>query len=513
MKKSNLLIMTLSAFLMLLVFSCDQNEVADAPTGVEFLLAPDVVSSDYGRMQQEPVVGEGKCDLSLAAYAIVEINGENYTVDIKQWGSDYKTNLIELMPGTYNVQSFVVYGDDNNPLYATPMQGSVFDNFVNMPLPIEFTVETYQKLEYNIEVLCIEEFSPPEFGFVFWNIDLKSTKNLCIFVNYCEPNFGHLVANLEAWVYPSEEETTENDLIWWAVTNTEDQNPENDILCLKFPFDPDPQVTLEEQSYYVILHVNGVEFTGTIDLSMVDEINASDKGYLHLNENCDGNFRPFETSLNIAWEDLNQSMDPDQQQNDLDYNDFVVQSTIFTDDNGLNFHFMPKCRGAGFGHAFRMKLPGTGYILAPGSDGMLSTMAGNTYITIYDNTANAFLPSGGFVNVDCEGPMASGVEKTIILAKTPAEYTYYLLNPFTANLDVTATGCTYDLFLGALAADKSTFDIGGDTFHNGIITPKTWAWPIEGNDIREIYGNNFEVVFDPTVGARSNGEILYTECP
>ena len=273
---------------LLLFSSCQQEEVDLTETsGIQFDLSSGVVGTENGRTNDEfPTVDPGSCDLSLAAYAVIEVDGEDsYTLEIKQWGDNYKTNLLELAPGNYEVTRFVVYDEDDEALFATPMTGSEFEKFVDNPLPLEFTIAQYEKLEYEVEVLCVEDFTPPEFGFAFWNIDLKQTKQLCIFANYCDPEQGHAVAAVQAYVFPNAEEN-EDDLIYQASSNGA-----GDLLCLRLPYDPD--MAAEEQHYWVVLMINDNKIAGWVNLAMVDEINA-EKGYLHLNENCDGDYGPLQ---------------------------------------------------------------------------------------------------------------------------------------------------------------------------------------------------------------------------
>ncbi|MFO7745169.1 MAG: DUF4842 domain-containing protein, partial [Psychroflexus sp.] len=234
------------------------------------------------------------CDMSLASYAVVEMAGMSYTIDLNVWGDNYKTDLVEVGPGSYEITSCMLYDSDDNPLYATPTEGSEFGKFVDQALPFNVEVEDYRKIEYDIDVLCVENFTSPQFGFVFWDVNIKEVKNLCIFANYCEPDTGHLVATLEAFVYPNADETSEADLIWSGFAdgdfNSEDE--ENDLLCVKLPYDS--SLPAEDQSYFIELFVNGELYQGTISLDRVDMINA-EGSYLHLNENCDGDFDLFES--------------------------------------------------------------------------------------------------------------------------------------------------------------------------------------------------------------------------
>jgi hypothetical protein len=494
-------------FVLVFMYSCQDEEAApEEQGGVEFILAghrvDDVKMNGLSAKSGDEKDAEA-CDMALAAYAVLELAGETYTIDMQAWGDGYKTDLIELDPGSYQVTSFQLYDGDDNPLYATPMADSEFGPFVSQSLPFDVTVENYRKIEYDLEVLCIEEFTPPQFGFVFWNVDIKQTKNLCVFANFCEPDAGHEVASLEAFIYPNENATSEGDLIWTGSADGDYNSDDdaNELLCLKFPYDP--SIPTEDQSYYIELYVNGVLFEGTMPLDRVDEINAED-GYLHLNEDCNGDFDVFSNSYNIAWEDLND----DEAQNDCDYNDLIVNTTTFTDINTghLNFRFEPVARGGGYSHAFKFWLPGTGYVIS-GDASSVQEISGNTMVEVYPNTNQAFSPNGNFVNTKCNGTAGSGVVKTVVIESAPNNFVFYLLNPFDANLNVNG-GPNYDLTIGNMFA-PSTFIKDGVEMENGLITTKDWKWVVDGVDIRTVYGNNFQTNFVPT----GNTSSLYENCP
>ncbi|MBK6264682.1 hypothetical protein JKA74_06510 [Marivirga sp. S37H4] len=509
MKNFKTLNICLASMAMFFMCSCQQDEITvDEKNGIELILTGDMVDDSKTSQRDEHENGVSDCDISLAAYALVEISGNSYKVDIKQWESNFKTDLIELGPGSYTVTSCQLYDEDDNPLFATPMEGSEFGKFVNHALPIDFEVEQYRKIEYNMEVLCVEDFTPPQFGFVFWNIELKEVKNLCVFANFCQPEAGHEVATLEAFIYPNSEETTETDLIWSgsADGDFESDDETNELLCLKFPYDAN--MPTEEQSYYVELYINGILFSGTISLDRVDMINEED-GYLHLNENCQGDFDFLENSYNISWEDINDEQEPGElQENDLDYNDFIVRTTTYTDINTgyLNFKFEPLARGGSYNHAFKMWLPGTGYVIS-GDAASVTESGGNTIVVVYPETRDAFPINEKFVNVRCSGYSDVGIEKTVTIESAPTDFTFWLTNPFSANLAVQG-GPDYDLTMGNLFP-PSTFTKDGETFRNGLITPLDWKWARESVDIRTIYGNNFETNFIPI----SNLYTLYANCP
>jgi len=287
---------------MLFMYSCQDEESTsqEEQGGVEFLFDGDRVSNAKSGIANAKNDAES-CDMALASYAIIEMSGETYEIDLKAWGESYKTDLIELGPGTYQVTNVQLFDADDHPLYATPMAESEFGPFVSQALPFDVTVENYRKIEYDLEVLCIEEFTPPQFGFVFWDVTIKEVKNLCVFANFCEPDAGHAVASLEAFIYPNEESTSDEDLIWTgsADGDYDSENPDNELLCLKFPYDP--SIPTEDQSFYIELFVNGVLLETTMSLDEVDSINEED-GYLHLNENCEDDYDDFdETGCETAF--------------------------------------------------------------------------------------------------------------------------------------------------------------------------------------------------------------------
>jgi hypothetical protein len=492
------------------MYSCQDEEntrASEEASGVEFILSGHRVDDVKSDSKSNNTEKDGEaCDMAFASYAILELGGMNYTIDLKTWGDSYKTDLIELDPGTYQVTSFQLYDGDDNPLYATPAAGSEFGAFVSQPLPFEVTVENFRKIEYDIEVLCIEEFTPPQFGFVFWDITVKEVKNLCVFTNFCEPDSGHEVATLEAFIYPNENATSEADLIWsgFADGDFDSEDEENELLCLKFPYDP--SIPTEDQSYFIQLYVNGVLFEGTMPLDRVDEINAED-GYLHLNENCDGDFDVFSNTYNIAWEALR----GDDNENDADFNDLIVKTTSFTDINTgeLNFVFEPLARSAGSELAFKLWLPGSGYVIS-GDAASVDTSTGDTEIVVYQNTRQAaFGTNSGFVNARCNDVTGNGIIKTVIVDVSNApNFTYFLLDPFDANLGVNGNDGVFDLMMGNMFT-PSTFIKDGQEMKNGLITPKDWEWVVDRVDVRTVYGPNFETNFTPTANTQS----LYVNCP
>ncbi|MGK7393318.1 MAG: DUF4842 domain-containing protein [Candidatus Cyclobacteriaceae bacterium M3_2C_046] len=476
MKKFNNIIFSLISIALLLMTSCQQEDVQVADqVGVQFEIFSGGSPADNGRLSQDfPEVAPGMCNLELAAYAVVEINGmETYTLDLNIWGSQLKTNLLELTPGEYQVTNFMVYATNGDPLFATPTDESAFARFVNSPLPLDFTVMPYQKMENEVEVLCVEGFTPPDFGFKFWKLSLKQTMPLCIYVNYCDPETGHWVAATEGYVYPDDTEDPEQ-LIWQAQT----QGP-GEILCLRFPYDPN--VAMDLQEYYVVLFAEGVKHFATINLDWVNQINNSENQYLHLNKNCDGSIEPFMRSDVFAFEDLV------IEENDLDYNDFVIQTSLTGDGDMMKFMFKPLARGAGYNHAFSIVMPSEGIAAVNGEDDVWDDGIMKT-IVVYSQTIEAL--NGKFINAECDGETYDAPEKMITI-EIEEGFVYDLKKPYLPQLHVDLDDEADTEYILKLYewTGESTCTMGTDEYPNAlrIPMPNDWYWLIEKQDIRDAY--------------------------
>lgn len=466
---------------LILFFSCqnDNDEPLDKKGSVSFNIGSLTVPTD-GSPGGRVDVDKGTCDMEFASYVVIEVDGIAYRLDIEEWGGNFKTDLLELDPGVHVLTSFVVFDAAGYPIFATPTIESEFEKFVQVPLPYEFSVRSYDKIENYIEVLCIEDFTPPDFGFKFWDFDIIQVKYLCIFANYCEEEFGHLVASLEVEVYPNAEQTGPDDLIWSGSSQGA-----GDLLCVKFPYDP--RIPTEEQWYYVILRINGILYVADINLAFVDEINESEKGYLHLNENCHGNIQPFSRIAQLAWEDLIGG------NNDQDYNDIVVGVKITGDGDYLYFDLLPMARGAGYEHRFELVFQDD-EVADVNSPYYIRDEAGKKIVVICDETSCMFGQS--FINVACGGATSTYDVKTIVIDITD-DFIYHFDQPLKPCLHtIPGGGAVYNLFLYDWNGDgQSTYFMGEEEFPNGLVINKDWTrgviwkWPIEGMNIMDAYAD------------------------
>ncbi len=107
------------------------------------------------------------------------------------------TQAIKLKAGSFVLQEFVLMfnngtvndtGDDI-VVNAAPHEGSTYGLLLSNPLPIYFTVNAFTKAEILVEILCYEETSYEEFGFVWFRISEYTLRKMWFFGDFCTKNF------------------------------------------------------------------------------------------------------------------------------------------------------------------------------------------------------------------------------------------------------------------------------------------------------------------------------------
>ncbi|MCB2208394.1 MAG: lamin tail domain-containing protein [Bacteroidetes bacterium] len=196
--KKLILLLTVAAIVLA---GCKKNEApqADQATGeVQFSIHN--IMDEGSRVE---IPGIPDCDLQATPlYAIVgitsdvagtlPITGSPFTMNINEFDSDLMTDVLKLVPGTYYVTQFDVYGADGDDtdtdddlIWAAPTATSFYNSFMNIKLNLEFTVVAYQKSGYEVEVLCYEETVADQFGFTWFDIDKVVLRDICLFGDIC----------------------------------------------------------------------------------------------------------------------------------------------------------------------------------------------------------------------------------------------------------------------------------------------------------------------------------------
>jgi hypothetical protein len=318
------------AILMLLFASCSTEKV-EGPiddTNSQFTnLTFGAVLNDLankslqkGHFDQVPTCADAE-----PAVAVIEFSygGSDYsaTVDILSDASGYFTDYSEDLKipvpsdGSTNVTvtSFMVYdGDTSVPsdAFYSPIHGNLiwiapkgddaqFDGYVEEALPVMFEVFPGTKPYFDIEVLCFDRRVVNEYGYVFFDILPKTVYPLCLFVNYCNVDDRHWVADYSVDLYFGTDATGiqlyyHTNPMAMVATGVIEGEFYADPLCLVIPGPPANLGNDDPYLYLVIYPENWANSYGDIDNTPVplqlswNMVNAllNDDGttneYLHL---------------------------------------------------------------------------------------------------------------------------------------------------------------------------------------------------------------------------------------
>ncbi len=212
--------------LAMLLFSCSKEEklgIDSEKASISFgTLLNDLVSENSGARQAVQDLPE--CSDATPSYVEVALSQDGTWVvgsdtqpvrvnlnpnpaDFDGDGVDnYFTNEaeeLELTPGTYSLEYFTVYDADGNALWIAPRTSGSFAGLVDSPLPMSISLGAGVKKYVSVDVLCYDDRTVNEYGYLFFDIIMGEVIEFCIFGNYCDAGGRHYPAHfsVDAWVY------------------------------------------------------------------------------------------------------------------------------------------------------------------------------------------------------------------------------------------------------------------------------------------------------------------------
>lgn len=139
-----------------------------------------------------------ECSDLTASYVVADIDGTMYTLKLVTLNGGMETEVIKMLPDTYDLNSFVVYNDngtpadtsDDIPIYASPIMGSYYQALWTLEgVAKEFTVAAFTKSKITIDVLCYKPYQYEEFGFAWFQYAKYQVKTICFFGDICTKFF------------------------------------------------------------------------------------------------------------------------------------------------------------------------------------------------------------------------------------------------------------------------------------------------------------------------------------
>lgn len=231
------------------------------------------------------------CSDAPPAIALIGFSygGNSYETDVavKSDGTDFFTDYSEDLkipvPNNGSVEvtldSFKVFDgnvSEGKPygelIWIAPIESEEgeFDGYVDSALPFSFDVEDGTKPYIDVEVLCFDRRMVNEYGYVFFDILPEVIYPLCLFVNYCDENGRHYVADYSVDLYFGTDATgiqLYDNLEESAMATTGDYGEGAyyaDPLCLVVP-GPPANLPANQPYLYLVIHPEDWDGTGDID--------------------------------------------------------------------------------------------------------------------------------------------------------------------------------------------------------------------------------------------------------
>jgi hypothetical protein len=132
----------------------DGRIAGDLPEGAELIISL--------------VDGSGNPVITQQRVPILSVNGE------------YLTGPIELAPGQYAVEDFMI-ADGSEVVFATPKKDSPLAPAVVRPLRYKFSIKTNQLNNIPMEVIMTDGFLPRDFGYVSFGIGVVNPLQIAVF--------------------------------------------------------------------------------------------------------------------------------------------------------------------------------------------------------------------------------------------------------------------------------------------------------------------------------------------
>jgi hypothetical protein len=98
-----------------------------------------------------------------------------------------QTCVFKAKPGKYIVSSFTVMDDKDSILWASPVEGSYYDNLFNFEHNVAQTivVEPFMKKKYTFDVMCWQDWAYEKFGYTWFQFRPAEAHTICFFGDIC----------------------------------------------------------------------------------------------------------------------------------------------------------------------------------------------------------------------------------------------------------------------------------------------------------------------------------------
>ncbi len=285
------------AVLAMLMTACSKDEVDSIPTD-----DPEMATLNFGAVlndlledsqtRQEMTLPD--CSELVPSYVHVVLSGttdvgsyeEPLEVGVNPTPGDYdddgteeyftvESSDLELVPGPYSLDYFAVYDENDVLIWLAPYGESEYTTWVGSALPMDFDLGAGTKKYVDVEVLCFDDRTVNEFGYLFFDLHPTQAIEFCIFGNYCDDNGRHYPAEYSVNIWSGDDNT--GDVIHSDVRNTVEMDANGDYsgttVCVALP-DVGGEDTVD--NYYVEITLLNSDAYGDVTEEVIRSFTLTD---------------------------------------------------------------------------------------------------------------------------------------------------------------------------------------------------------------------------------------------
>ncbi|MGM0934322.1 MAG: hypothetical protein ACQEWD_12835 [Bacteroidota bacterium] len=248
------------AVLAMLMISCSKDEIDSIPTD-----EPEMATLNFGvvlndLMDQQSLTRQAMtfpdCSDQVPSYVQVVLSGttavgsyeDPIEVGVNPNPGDFdddgteeyftlESSDLELEAGPYSLDFFAVYDEDDNLIWLAPYGESDYIDWVSTPLPMDFDLGAGTKKYLDVEVLCFDDRTVNEFGYLFFDLHPTQAIEFCIFGNYCDDDGRHYPAEYSVNIWSGNDDTGE--VLYSDLQNTVEMDNNGDYsgstVCVALP--------------------------------------------------------------------------------------------------------------------------------------------------------------------------------------------------------------------------------------------------------------------------------------
>ncbi len=173
MKKLNRSFIVLAGILGLIILSaCEKKDTPGSN-----LMGTIQFSFSLSSGEKEARTGS---DSSIASYQLMisveDLKGNAVLTDklipLYIFGTGFISDKIELKAGQYNLTRLLVLDPSGTVIYASPLEGSSLAYLLKDPLPVQIKITADQVTSIAPEVLAVGNYSPVEFGYISFGVQI-----------------------------------------------------------------------------------------------------------------------------------------------------------------------------------------------------------------------------------------------------------------------------------------------------------------------------------------------------